>query len=105
MGDTWKAIERAVAALVDGERTWNSDEDIDVQTEGWALEVKHLKAPSVADLERILIHNAPKAAAVGKGNALVVKRAAGRGRPSFFLAVFPLDVNLAHPISPLREKP
>ena len=104
MTDTWKSIERAVAALVGGERTWNSDEDVDVQTESWCLEVKHLKAPSIADCERILIHNAPKAAKLGKGNALVVKRAAGRGRPSMFLAIFPLDPNLAFPVSPLREK-
>lgn len=80
-----------MAELVGGTRTWNSDHDIDVETADWAVEVKHLKAPTVADLERILAHNAPKAAAVGKGNALVVKRAAGRGRPSPFLAVFVLS--------------
>lgn len=91
MGDAWKAIERAVAELVDGERTWNSEEDIDVQTADYAIECKHLKAPTVADLERILAHNAPKAASVGKRNALVVKRAAGRGRKSPFLAVFVLS--------------
>ena len=57
---------------------------------GVAIEVKHLKGPSIADCERILAHNKPKADALGLGNALVVKRAAGRGRPSPFLAIFPL---------------
>lgn len=90
MTDTWKAIERAVAELVGGERTWNSDEDVDVMTAEWALEVKNLKAPTIADCERILAHNAPKAQAVGKRNALVIKRKAGRGVFTPFLAVFPL---------------
>lgn len=91
MGDSWKAIERAVAELVDGKRTWNSEEDIDVQTDTWALEVKHLKAPTVADVERILAHNEPKAAAVGKRSGLVIKRKAGRGRPSPFLFICVLE--------------
>ena len=90
MSGTWKSIERAVAALVGGKRTWNSDLDVDVVVEGWAVEVKHLKAPTIAEVERILIHNAPKAAAMGLGNALVIKRKAGRGRPTPFLAVFQL---------------
>lgn len=91
MSDSWKAIERAVAELTGGKRTWNSEEDIDVETSDYALEVKNLKAPTIADVERILAHNAPKAAAVGKRNGLVVKRKAGRGRPSPFLFIAVLD--------------
>lgn len=95
MTDAWKSIERAVAALVGGTRTWNSDLDIDVITDGWAVEVKNLTSPTVADLERILAHNAPKAASAGLKSALVVKRKGGRGRPTPYLAVFDLGALFA----------
>ena len=87
---SWKAIERAVSVLVNGKRTWNSDEDVDVVTDGFAIECKHLKAPTVAECELYLLHNRPKAAKMGLHSALVVKRKAGRGRPSPFLAIFEL---------------
>lgn len=86
----WKAIERAVAGLVGGKRTWNSDEDVDVVVDGFAIEVKNLKAPTIAECELILLHNRKKANAMGLDSALVVKRKAGRGRPSPFLAIFEL---------------
>lgn len=90
MSAAWKAIERAVAALVGGERTWDSKDDIDVIVDGWAIEVKNRKAISIAECEAWLAHNAPKAAARGLKNALVVKRRGGRGVGTPFLAIFPL---------------
>lgn len=87
----WKAIERAVADLTGGTREWGSDDDVDVVAGDYCLEVKYLKAPTIADLERFLIHNQPKANGRGLKNGLIVKRKAGRGRPSPFLAVIPLS--------------
>lgn len=88
--DAWKHIERAVARLTGGERTWDSKDDIDVITDGWAIEVKNRKAITIAQVEAWLRHNAPKAQERGLGNALVVKRRAGRGVVTPFLAIFPL---------------
>lgn len=88
---SWKAIEREVARLVGGERTWFSLEDIDVETETAAIEVKNLTAPSLAQLEKYLAHNQPKADKVGKTNVLVVKRKAGRGSKTPFVALFLLE--------------
>jgi len=87
--DTWKSIERLVAELVGGRRSWESD--IDVRVGDWGLEVKHLTAPTIADIERFLIHNAKKTEPLGLRNGLVVKRRAGRGRETPLLLIVPLD--------------
>ena len=87
--DTWKSIERLVAELVGGRRSWETE--IDVMVGGWGLEVKHLTAPTIADIERFLIHNAKKTEATGLRNGLVVKRRAGRGRATPLLLIVPLD--------------
>ena len=86
----WADIERAVAKLVGGERSWDSRDHIDVleHETGYALEVKNTTGPTVAQLERWLLHNQKKAAGRGMKSALIVKRRAGRGRPSPYLAVF-----------------
>lgn len=98
----WKGIERTVARLVGGERTWSSPEHIDVVVEGWALEVKNVTAPTVAQLEGFLRHNRPKAESRGLKSALVIKRRAGRGIPTPYLAIFELTeptIDLSEPIS------
>jgi hypothetical protein len=87
---TWKAIERTVALLVGGERTWNSPEHIDVEVDGWAIECKNVTAPSIAQVEGWLRHNRPKAESKGLKSALVVKRRAGKGTPTPYLAIFEL---------------
>lgn len=56
------------------------------------MEVKWLTAPRIATIEQALAHNQKKADAKGYGNALVIKRKAGRGKPTPYLAVFPLEV-------------
>src|SRR3990167_941 len=86
--DTWKSIERLVAELIGGRRTWGTD--IDVMVSGWGLEVKHLTAPTIADIERFLIHNAKKTGPLGLRNGLVVKRRAGRGGATPLLLIVPL---------------
>jgi len=91
---SWTAIERAVARLTGGERTWGDPSRIDVITVGddtWAIEVKNLKAPSIAQMEAYLTYNKVKADKRGMKSALVVKRKAGKGRPTPFLAIFEIS--------------
>lgn len=87
----WKAIERTVASLAGGTRSWNSEDDIDVLTDTYAIEVKHRQAITIAQVEAWLRHNKPKAAARGLKNAVVVKRKAGRGTPTPYIACFELE--------------
>lgn len=87
---SWKEIERTVAALTGGVRTWNSDDDIDVVTPDYAIEVKNRQGITIAQCERWLDHNQKKAAGRGLKNALVVKRRAGRGTKTPYLLVLPI---------------
>jgi hypothetical protein len=116
----WKGVERLVAVILGGVRSWETDHDVLVPT--WAkvgflpavdegpevlmyqhkvgqiqlasVEVKNLKAPTVAQLERYLAHNQTKIDRdiPGAINALVVKRKAGRGQFTPYLLVMPLEV-------------
>ncbi len=89
----WKAIERAVAKLVGGERTWNDEDRADVRTDdgAWAIEVKHRKLITGPLLEA-WIEQAERNAGGAKA-ALVIKRKAPGRRPTPFLAVFRLTGN------------
>lgn len=89
----WTAIERAVARLTGGERTWGDPTRIDVITVGddtWAVETKNYKAPTIAMCEAWLAYNQIKADKRGMKSALVVKRKGGRGKPTPYLAIFQL---------------
>ena len=111
----WKAIERTVAAILGGIRSWNTDHDVLVQIEGGlagasptgdalmmlhrmgvirlaSVEIKHLKGPTVAQLEGFLAKNQEKIDRdiPGAVNALVVKRKAGRGTETPYLFVMPI---------------
>lgn len=118
---SWKAIERAVARMARGVRSWDTDADVIVPVdwkvpydpddpytggelisharrglmEGWLIEVKNLKGPTIADMEKVLEHNAAKIERLGvQGklkNAVVVKRKAGIGVRTPFLLIIPLD--------------
>lgn len=94
--DAWKQVERTVAGLLGGVRAWQTDHDVLV-FEGdsviASVEVKNLTAPTVAQLERFLIHNQAKITRdyPGAVNALVVKRKAGPGRSTPYLLVMPLS--------------
>lgn len=94
----WKSVERMVATLLGGVRTWNSTLDVDVmvpdeKNPDIAVEVKNLTHPTVADLERILAHNRAKALRSDPPlkSALVVKRKGGRGRPTPYLLVIDVE--------------
>ncbi len=87
----WKAIERAVAALVGGTRTWNDESHADVRTDDgvWAVEVKHrqkITGGLIEDWLRQAERNAGGARA-----ALVVKRKDPKRKPTPYLAIFRLD--------------
>lgn len=75
---TWAAIERLVAAVTGGRRTWWTETDVIV--DDWGLEVKYLKAPTLAQLEQHLMKNQEKQSKRGRKAGLVVKRRGGRGR-------------------------
>jgi hypothetical protein len=116
----WKTVERTVAAILGGVRSWQTDHDVLVvlpSPQGFgptfredqkpevlmelhrlgllglvSVEVKHLKAPTVAQLEAFLAKNQEK---IDRDiphavNALVVKRKAGRGAETPFLLVMPI---------------
>lgn len=88
----WKKIERAVAALVGGERTWNDETRADVRTDDgvWAVEVKHRQRITGGLLEEWLRQAERNAG--GARAALVVKRKDNR-KPTPYLAIFKLDGN------------
>ncbi len=90
----WKAVERAVAALVDGTRTWDDRTHADVRTDDgvWAIEVKHRKIITGSLLEE-WIEQAERNAG-GAMAALVVKRKAPGRRPTPYLAIFRLTGNI-----------
>lgn len=113
----WKQLERLVAAVMGGVRSWDTDHDVLVVTakdpridfgspsgsslltlaragvvELASIEVKNLTAPTVAQLEGFLRLNREKADRDGvRYNALVVKRKAGAGRKTMPLLVVPLE--------------
>lgn len=94
----WKYVERQVARLTGGVRSWDTDIDVIVPTEwphgkppladefsggellgaaragamlGWGIEVKHLTSPTVAEIERFLEHNAKKLERLGVSGRLI----------------------------------
>lgn len=108
----WAQVERTVAAILGGVRSWQTDHDVLVVTAArpgvWpepginghqllamsrlgavtlaSVECKNLKAPTVAALELFLIKNRQKADRDGVAeSALVIKRKAGSGRPTPYL--------------------
>lgn len=85
---SWASIERLVAKVTGGVRSWWSTTDVIV--DDWGLEVKYLTAPTVAEVERHLIKNQQKQAKHRRKAGLVVKRKGGRGRKTPLLLVVEL---------------
>lgn len=88
---SWAAIERLVASVTGGVRSWWSTTDVIV--DDWGLEVKYLTAPTLAELERHLVKNQQKQAKFGRKAGLVVKRKGGRGKqtPLLLLVEIPQE--------------
>lgn len=123
VSEQWKAIERFVAKLLGGTRTFDTDIDVmlivdpgifsvdeltemsgpEIQRhskagrlEAWAVEVKNRQDLSIPMIERFLEHNRAKAARFRMRNAMVVKRKAGSGIPTPYLLIIPLETNGEH---------
>lgn len=120
MSDAWKKVERLVAAVLGGIRSWDTDHDVLVVTAtdvpglqlrgdetgqmllSWArlgavelgsVEVKNLTTISIPMVERFLQKNRDKADRDGvRYSALVVKRKAGNGRKTPALLIVDLDL-------------
>jgi hypothetical protein len=119
----WKDVERSVARLTGGVRSWDTDIDVIVPVrwadgyipaddangselladarrtrllEGWALECKNLKHPTIAEMELVLVYNQKKIDALHltdvMHNGIVVKRKAGPGRETPYLFITALSV-------------
>lgn len=119
----WKAIERFVAKLVGGLRSFDTDIDVILVTdpgmfpadeiaemsgeeiqrhskagrlEAWAIEVKNRQDLSIPMIERFLEHNRAKSARFRMRNAMVVKRKAGSGVSTPYLLIIPLETYGEH---------
>ena len=119
----WKAIERFVAKLLGGRRSFDTDIDVIVVTdpgmfsadeieemtgaelerharadrlEAWAVEVKNRQDLTIPMTERFLEHNRAKALRFHMRNALVIKRKAGSGIPTPYLLIIPLETYGEH---------
>jgi len=114
----WKQIERLVAELVGGARSWETDFDVIALVDypdtvdpsilsgpellgltragiarGYAVEVKNRQSITIAECERWLAYNQAKInqSKGNLGNALVVKRRAGVGIRTPLLLIVPLE--------------
>ncbi len=92
MDKPWKATERDVARLLGGERyPANSGDRIDVESSEYVAQVKHRKTMSVPELERWAVEMERLGAEKSKVGLVVVKRRAGRGRPTKALVILTED--------------
>lgn len=79
----WKQEEREVARLLGGTRyPANSGGRVDVEGPTVIAQVKHVRTLSLAQLEDLALEMEALGAAKGKVGVLVVKRRAGKGKPT-----------------------
>ena len=84
----WKAEERNVARRLGGVRyPANSGGRVDVEGPGVVVQVKHVRRLALAQLEALAVDMAQIGAKRGKAGIVVVKRRAGRGKPTTRLVV------------------
>ncbi len=90
-GTHWKQFERDAARLLGGQRyPANSGGRVDVETDDVVAQVKHRKTMSVPELERWATEIEQIGAEKSKVGLVVVKRRAGRGRPTKALVILTL---------------
>ncbi len=88
----WKKEERAVARLLGGKRHWaNSGRRVDIEGARYLCQVKHRRACSLAELERLAVELAELGRQQGKVGVVSIKRRAGRGQPTPRLLVLTED--------------
>ncbi len=98
----WKAEERHAARLLGGERHWaNSGRRVDVESARLLCQVKHRRACSLAELERLAAEMEGLGEEQGKAGLVVVKRRAGRGQATPRLIVMTETVWRALKVTPV----
>jgi hypothetical protein len=84
----WKALEREIARLLGGQRYWaNSGRSIDVESEGYLAQVKHVKTCSLEQLTQLVEQVERDAAPTRKVGLVAIQRRRGKGRASPALMV------------------
>jgi hypothetical protein len=103
----WKQREREAAKLIGGRRHWaNTGELVDCESDGLVCQVKERKTLSLAAAEALALEIERVASYRAKQGIVMVKRSAGRGRPTPWLVIMtagtfrefhgPLPVDPAH---------
>src|SRR5262249_28364896 len=84
----WKQMERDMAKLFGGKRFWsNSGEAIDVESEQYVAQCKHVNAMSLAEMCELAEMVEQQGKAKGKRGVLCVKFRKGQGTKSTTLIV------------------
>ena len=84
----WKQRERDAAVIVGGKRyTANQGGDVDVESDGYVVQVKERRTLSLAALESLTVHIARVGQQKNKAGVVMVKRSAGRGTKTPWLVV------------------
>ena len=103
MDKPWKQEERAVARLLGGTRfPGNQGGRVDVTSECYVAQVKHVKGCSLAELERLAVEMEHIGQRRGKVGLVCVKRRAGRGQHTPRLVVMTEAVWLKLAVNPHR---
>ena len=84
----WKDFERAMARLFNGTRFWaNSGEAIDVESEHYVAQCKHVNTMSLAEMCELAEMVEQQGKAKGKAGVLCVRFRKGQGTKSTTLIV------------------
>lgn len=84
----WKAEERQVARLLGGRRHFaNSGGPVDVESDRFVCQVKHLKTCSLSRLEALSLELEAIGTQRGKIGLVCIKRRAGRGHDTVRLLI------------------
>ena len=84
----WKQRERDAAKIIGGKRyPANQGGLIDCESDAYCVQVKERRTLSLAALETLAVENERVATQKQKAGLVMVKRSAGRGRPTPWLIV------------------
>jgi hypothetical protein len=84
----WKSFERAVAGLLGGRRHWsNSGQQIDVESERYIAQCKHVQTCSLEQLTQLAEQVEREAALRSKAGVVAIRCRRGKGKASPTLMV------------------
>jgi hypothetical protein len=106
---SWKQREREAAKLIGGRRHWaNTGELVDCESDGLVCQVKERKTLSLAAAEALALEIERVASYRAKQGIVMVKRSAGRGRPTPWLVIMTAgtfrEFHGPLPVDPLLEE-